>query len=382
MREKISHENNKGFSFIELLISIAILAIIMIPLLRNFITAAKVNDKMDKLSSVEAVATNLMEEIKNIGPQNVEEQFQPGETFSLLPIQIGTGKDAESILKDNVEDTLKICQLKIGGSKYDVVIDVKDATDAGQNKNPIMQQLDSQAVFTTDTVQMNGVAIDDSALAEFVRRNNNYVNEYNWAQNQNYEADLAAHNADPAGIAMPTVPVYASAIDISILQDAIQKKITIKSVQVDEENYQETIEAEYILDNSYVSKMSPADGCYKTVMSRTFKKKPGYVYVYYTPTIFQGKQEVIHITDDELIAYVIKQTDTPCNITITGADNNSTMYSNLLDDSGAHIEHFHKSFNTKDGIENEDVKRIYSIDIIIKKGEATVYHVSSTGVTE
>jgi len=58
------HFNNKGFSLIELLISLAILAIVIAPLLNNFVTAAKVSAKARKIQNETVLAQNILEEIK------------------------------------------------------------------------------------------------------------------------------------------------------------------------------------------------------------------------------------------------------------------------------------------------------------------------------
>ncbi|MDD3138993.1 MAG: type II secretion system protein [Lachnospiraceae bacterium] len=56
--------NNKGFTLVELLVAIAILAIIVGPLLHGFVTATKVNSKAKKQLEENTVAQNVMEELK------------------------------------------------------------------------------------------------------------------------------------------------------------------------------------------------------------------------------------------------------------------------------------------------------------------------------
>lgn len=59
------HKNNKGFSLLELLVSITILAVVMIPMLHSFITSARANAKAKKVMEATTVAQNIMEEIKS-----------------------------------------------------------------------------------------------------------------------------------------------------------------------------------------------------------------------------------------------------------------------------------------------------------------------------
>lgn len=58
-------KNNKGFSLVELLVAITILAVVMIPMLHSFITSARANAKAKKVMEATTVAQNIMEEIKS-----------------------------------------------------------------------------------------------------------------------------------------------------------------------------------------------------------------------------------------------------------------------------------------------------------------------------
>ena len=56
--------NNKGFSLVELLVAITVLAIIVTPFMQGFVTAARTNMKAKKMQNATTVATNVMEELK------------------------------------------------------------------------------------------------------------------------------------------------------------------------------------------------------------------------------------------------------------------------------------------------------------------------------
>lgn len=56
--------NNAGFSLVELLVSIVILAIIVVPLLNSFLTAARTNAKAKRVLEATTAGQNLVEDIK------------------------------------------------------------------------------------------------------------------------------------------------------------------------------------------------------------------------------------------------------------------------------------------------------------------------------
>ena len=52
-------KNNRGFSLIELLVSVTILAIIVIPLMHSFITAVRTNEKAKRTLNATTAGQNL-----------------------------------------------------------------------------------------------------------------------------------------------------------------------------------------------------------------------------------------------------------------------------------------------------------------------------------
>ena len=64
MANQIKNSSNKGFSLVEIIVAIAILAVIVLPLLNAFVTSSKLNVRSkDKLMAVET-AKNIMEEMR------------------------------------------------------------------------------------------------------------------------------------------------------------------------------------------------------------------------------------------------------------------------------------------------------------------------------
>lgn len=86
---KSLNTDNKGFSLVEVLVSMALLAIIIIPILNNFLAAAKVNQKARNTQDVTTLAQNVLEgmegkeSLKTIA-QQFNEPDLTGSEFDIL----------------------------------------------------------------------------------------------------------------------------------------------------------------------------------------------------------------------------------------------------------------------------------------------------------
>lgn len=73
---------NAGFSLVELLIAVTILAIIVIPLLHMFVTSTRINVKSRQMLRATTVAQDIMEGLKAYNLEEVRAQFAPPEGAS------------------------------------------------------------------------------------------------------------------------------------------------------------------------------------------------------------------------------------------------------------------------------------------------------------
>ncbi len=76
--------DNQGFSLIELLISIAVLLIIFVPLMGNFIQSTKMNIKAEKLQLQSNLAASILEGLKGHTMAEIIEQFKDNGIFDIL----------------------------------------------------------------------------------------------------------------------------------------------------------------------------------------------------------------------------------------------------------------------------------------------------------
>lgn len=80
-----SKVNNKGFSLVELIVTIAILAIVVAPLLNAFVISARTNAKAREKLYVTTIAENLMEGIEQLSLDELAYQFNyPNQAFDLV----------------------------------------------------------------------------------------------------------------------------------------------------------------------------------------------------------------------------------------------------------------------------------------------------------
>ena len=73
-------QSNKGFSLIEIIVAVAILAIIVLPLLNAFVASSKMNAmSKNKLMAIE-IAKNIMEEVKGYNLADIARLGDPSIT--------------------------------------------------------------------------------------------------------------------------------------------------------------------------------------------------------------------------------------------------------------------------------------------------------------
>lgn len=140
---------NAGFSLVELLIAVTILAIIVIPLLHMFVTSTKINVKSRQTLRATTVAQDIMEGLKAYTLEEVSAQFAPpegmsGDTFH-YPAD-GFYIVNSSMIQGGVRDLTEVMaeyegvyyfgieNLKMQGNEYDALIRL-DAYPYGETKD-------------------------------------------------------------------------------------------------------------------------------------------------------------------------------------------------------------------------------------------------------
>ncbi len=116
----IKQKNNKGFSLIEIIIAIAILAIIVLPFLNSFVSSARLNERARKQLRATEAARNIMEGLKGYSIAELAKEFNYDVTdLFLIPDVM---RDASfSYYEVNIGENVMPVATGNGSSRYDAV---------------------------------------------------------------------------------------------------------------------------------------------------------------------------------------------------------------------------------------------------------------------
>lgn len=78
--------DNSGLSIVEVLVAVAILAIVFVPLLKTFTQASTINSKAQKLQNVTSLAEGVMEDVKGKSIQELHDLAVDDAKVSFLPL--------------------------------------------------------------------------------------------------------------------------------------------------------------------------------------------------------------------------------------------------------------------------------------------------------
>lgn len=138
------NRKNAGFSLVELLVAITILAIIVIPLLNSFLSSHKLNVKSRQTLRATTVAQDIMEGLKAYNLEELKTQFNdPSEGFYVIDDSMIKGEIKEETAMEvdehgNPCDGLyyfSMSKVTMQGTEYDALIkvDARDYMEGGSH---------------------------------------------------------------------------------------------------------------------------------------------------------------------------------------------------------------------------------------------------------
>ena len=212
---------NAGFSLLELLIAVTILAIITIPMLHMFVTSARINGKSRITLRATVLAQDIVEGLKAYHIDEIQDQFNGVEDFEMLNASVIAGdctykEDVEREKIENGEDPTDSSKAKPGkyyfvlknakleNSRFDVLIFV-DATGYMEGASPTRFPLN----------------VKDVAKVTSTEKNSGYTQKKQWIDNMHEE--ILKEIQDPNNLGIPK-----TAQDFNIVGLSYKRTINIK----------------------------------------------------------------------------------------------------------------------------------------------------------
>ncbi|MBO4789154.1 MAG: prepilin-type N-terminal cleavage/methylation domain-containing protein [Lachnospiraceae bacterium] len=143
MREDRKRNGNSGFTLVEVLLAVAILAIISIPLMQSFVSAARVNGESRRRLAANTIAETLMESCKSVSLADIAQQFDAaqgpannhitiitesnggvfsGNAYELKPDLSGTMSSYTTSLASSTKYAFLLTNISSGGGRYCALI--------------------------------------------------------------------------------------------------------------------------------------------------------------------------------------------------------------------------------------------------------------------
>lgn len=401
--------DDKGFSLVELIISIAILVIIMVPLMSNFIRSMQMNKKAEKYQTQSNLAASVMEGLKASTIKEIINEFNgPKGSFDIIPNDIDDimrleliapneyKKKETGIYDEQATDYYAIHGVIAGGSAYDVFIRLDAATetyktevnDLNNYPMPEIINLDEEAnglLFSdgSSVYKTNESDPDGMALEAFLQQGKDYADaslyssqaylDYQNAYNQWLDA---CDEAAMKGISPPPAPIEptleSEGLDIYTDEDNIKKHVT-KNMIITVNDTTVSYEIKYICNCWTPIEIS------HNIDQVKYASTVENIYLFYKQSVFQSALNPGENTSADIVHIYNTEAENKVNFFL--ADQNNTMLNPVTierptDDS---IKVFTNvlSYETNTGIlpinpalvNTYELNRIFDITIDICKAE-------------
>ena len=177
--------DNSGLSIVEVLVAVAILAIVFVPLLKTFTQASTINSKAQKLQNVTSLAEGVMEDVKGKSIQELHDLAVDDPKVSFLPLD-EDGTLTKGNLKNVPPYTVTYENVTATqGITYDAVVtiatenyknkdkdadDIGDVSDANIRELPQINKVDSNknAVLSWELNKYDNKALENLAAENSV----------------------------------------------------------------------------------------------------------------------------------------------------------------------------------------------------------------------
>lgn len=214
--------DNSGLSIVEVLVAVAILAIVFVPLLKTFTQASTINARAQKLQNVTSLAEGVMEDVKGKSIQELHDLAVDDPKVSFLPLD----KDG-TLTKGNLNNVPPYTVTyenvtATQGITYNAV--VKIATDKYESKERNKERKKNKAKGTDDIGDVSDANMRELPQINKVDSNKNAVlswelNKYDNKALENLAAENSVSGSDIATLKDSYKDTAEKYINIEIKED-------------------------------------------------------------------------------------------------------------------------------------------------------------------
>lgn len=227
--------DNSGLSIVEVLVAVAILAIVFVPLLKTFTQASTINSKAQKLQNVTSLAEGVMEDIKGKSIQELHDLAVDDASVSFSPLD-----EDGTLTKGNLKNVPPYIVTyeditATQGIKYDAVVTI--STDDYKNTARSTERKDNKKDGNEDIGDVSDANIRELPQINKVDSNRNAVlsweiNKYDNKALENLAAENSVSNSDIATLKNSYKTTAEKYINIEI-KDDIETSSTKVSCEVE-----------------------------------------------------------------------------------------------------------------------------------------------------
>ncbi|MDD6186796.1 MAG: prepilin-type N-terminal cleavage/methylation domain-containing protein [Oscillospiraceae bacterium] len=299
-----------GFTLIEVIIAVTILAIITTPLLRMFTSAAKTNAKAKKVMQATTIAQNIVEDFKAYSMEDLSRKinnYNKDETGADFDIKITNAQDGtfEALISEEID------------SKPTKLAKHSSMTAKTQTIGTDVILLSSKFVGNADTdpycFVLKGVSLENSPTKydAIVRLNCGYKSDVAniSSMNEAYNAYYVEPSDERTTVAEKfSLRVPGNIVGTTELESSLSKTITVKIENNDDDNQVVTLSTDYTTSSTYVT-----DNTYSVSSKIIFnnfvsKQELKSVYIYYYPIYGSDARDnfkIINTTGEKINVYLI-----------------------------------------------------------------------------
>lgn len=210
--------DNSGLSIVEVLVAVAILAIVFVPLLKTFTQASTINGRAQKLQNVTSLAEGVMEDVKGKSIQELHDLAVDDPKVSFLPLD-EDGTLTKGNLKNVPPYTVTYENVTATqGITYDAVVTIStdnykstDRSDARKAGNDIGDVSDANI---RELPQINKVDSNKNAVLSWE------INKYDNKALENLAAENSVTDSDIATLKESYKKTAEKYINIEIKEDS------------------------------------------------------------------------------------------------------------------------------------------------------------------